>query len=523
MKYVSVAQMVAVEREANANGLTYEQMMENAGRGLAEVILDEYGYLEEEGVLALVGSGNNGGDALVALSYLAEQGWPVRAYIVRVRPHSDPLVERLAAAGGQVQSIEADPDLELLGAWLQENGLLLDGVLGTGTRLPLKPELAQVLGFVRCNLEQQSDPPAVVAIDCPSGIDCDSGEAAPECIPAELTVTMAAIKQGLYKFPACDLLGELRLVDIGLPENGEALQAWRNVHTFIPDIEWVRNVLPARPNSAHKGTFGTALVIAGCTNYTGAAWLAGQAAYRIGAGLVTLGVPDPLHPILAGQFPEATWLPLPSAHGAIAAPAAESVRQNLGRATALLLGPGFGLSEDTAAFLAELFSAGHHAALPPLVVDADGLKLLAGLPDWPARLPSRAVLTPHPGEMSVLTGLPAAQIQADRLALALRYSRKWKHVIILKGAFSIIAAPSGEAAVIPVATPALARAGSGDVLAGLVVGLRAQGVEAFPAAVAATWIHAQAGLIAAQQIGSTTAVLAGDVLHACIDVLADLT
>ncbi|MEW5868975.1 MAG: NAD(P)H-hydrate dehydratase [Chloroflexota bacterium] len=522
MKYVSVAQMVAIEREAHATGLTYDQMMENAGRGLAEVILDEYGFLEEEGILGLVGSGNNGGDALVALSYLAEQGWPVRAYIVRSRPQDDPLVARLEANSGQIHTIQGDPDMELLGAWLKECALLLDGVLGTGTRLPLKPELAQVLDFVHQNLGRLPDPPAVIAIDCPSGIDCDSGEAAPECIPAEMTVTMAAIKHGLYKFPACDLLGELRLVDIGLPENGEALQAWRNIRTFVPNSDWVSSKLPERPNHAHKGTFGTALVVAGCTNYTGAAWLAGQAAYRIGAGLVTLGVPDPLHPILAGQFPEATWLPLPSAHGAIAVPAAESVRRNLGRATALLLGPGFGLSEDTAAFLAELFSAGHYAALPALVVDADGLKLLAGLPDWPARLPSPAVLTPHPGEMSVLTGLPTSQIQADRLALALRYSHKWKHVIILKGAFTVIASPDGEAAIIPVATPALARAGTGDVLAGLVAGLRAQGLEAFPAAVAAAWIHAQAGLLAAHQLGSTTSVLASDVLRACIDILADL-
>jgi NAD(P)H-hydrate epimerase len=160
--------------------------------------------------------------------------------------------------------------------------------------------------------------------------------------------------------------------------------------------------------------------------------------------------------------------------------------------------------------------------LPALVVDADGLKLLIRLPDWPARLPPLTVLTPHPGEMSVLTGLTKDEIQADRLEVAQRFSKEWGHIVILKGAFSVVAAPDGRLAVIPVATPALARAGSGDVLAGLIVGLRAQGVEAFQAAVAGAWIHAYAGLQAAQTLGNTASVLAGDVLQAVIEVISEL-
>ena len=183
MKYVSVAQMQAIEREANASGLSYAQMMENAGRGLAEVILEEYGYLEDGGVLGLVGAGNNGGDTLVALDYLAKDGWRATAAIVRPRPADDPLVARLVDSGGRVLDLskEANPasSIPLLG----EHALLLDGVLGTGTRLPLKPELAAVLGTVRRCLLEMDNPPAVVAVDCPSGIDCDSGAAAPECLP----------------------------------------------------------------------------------------------------------------------------------------------------------------------------------------------------------------------------------------------------------------------------------------------------------------------------------------------------
>jgi NAD(P)H-hydrate epimerase len=157
-----------------------------------------------------------------------------------------------------------------------------------------------------------------------------------------------------------------------------------------------------------------------------------------------------------------------------------------------------------------------------MVVDADGLKLLAKLRDWPKGLPDDTVLTPHPGEMSALTGLSIEEIQTDRLEVALKYSREWKHTVILKGAFTVIAAPDGTAAVIPVASPALARAGSGDVLAGLIAGLRAQGVPAFQAAVAGAWIHAQAGLLAENQLGNSASVLAGDILRSTIDVIGEV-
>ncbi|MBN1149382.1 MAG: NAD(P)H-hydrate dehydratase [Anaerolineales bacterium] len=543
MKYVSVEQMIAVEKEADASGHTYEMMMAHAGRGLAEAVLDEYGYLAEQGALGLVGSGNNGGDTLVALVHLLNEGWKASACILRPRPENDPLVKRLEQAGGAIHHLEQDANLDRLAELLADHALLLDGILGTGIRLPVRGELARLMAFVRDKLQEMDEAPIVVAVDCPSGVDCDSGEAAPECFPADLTVTMAAIKQGLLKFPAYNLIGVLRPVDIGLPEAGEALQAWRAIQTIVPDADWARQALPARPLDAHKGTFGVAMVVAGSANYTGAALLAGEAAYRIGAGLVTLAVPTPLHAALAGHLSEATWLLLPHEIGVIASSAADVLLDHLERVTALLLGPGFGLEDTTGEFLGRLlddksrpggrrigFMHGEASdaekkrpALPPLVIDADGLKLLTRLGDWAAMLPKPTILTPHPGEMSALTGLPTTQIQADRLAVARQYSHQWGHVVVLKGAFSVVAAPDGRAAVIPVATPALARAGSGDVLAGLIVGLRAQGVEAFPAAVAGAWIHAYAGLEAAHRLGNSASVLAGDILRSTIDVLSEIS
>ncbi|HEY9529402.1 MAG TPA: NAD(P)H-hydrate dehydratase, partial [Anaerolineales bacterium] len=276
----------------------------------------------------------------------------------------------------------------------------------------------------------------------------------------------------------------------------------------------------------------------------GAAVLAGEAAYRVGAGLVTLAIPAALHGALAGRFPEATWVLLPHEMGSISASGAEILAKNFERASALLVGPGFGTENSTKEFIENILEGKYSAKravqrigfvhqesekkeenkskLPPMVIDADGLKLLAQIKDWQKKLPAPAVLTPHPGEMSALTELSKDEIQENRLEVASKYAKEWGHVVVLKGAFTVIASPDGRMTLIPVASPALARAGTGDVLAGLIVGLRAQGLEAYEAAVAGAWIHAQAGLYAADDLGTTASVLAGDVLDSVSDVISDL-
>jgi len=539
MKFVSVAEMKAIELEADAGGLSYDDMMENAGLGLADLILEVFADEVEPSVLGLVGPGNNGGDTLIALTHLVKEGWKAQAYLIKRK--SDELVRRFQEAGGEVVAASKDEKFELLGAALENTDLLLDGVLGTGIKLPLKDDVGNVLNETNVILDELDEAPFVIAVDCPSGIDCDTGEAADECIPADLTITMAAVKQGLLKLPAFEFVGDLEVVDIGLPDD---LPSMQKLQIEVAVAESVAEILPERPVDSHKGTFGTALIAAGSINYTGAALLSGQAAYRVGAGLVTLAVPAPLHVALAGQFPEATWLLLPHEVGVISENAAEVLTKNFERATALLIGPGLGVEEKTKEFIQNLL-AGEDApkkstsrigflhsdgekreekseSLPPMVVDADGLKLLAKIPDWYKLLPKSSILTPHPGEMAALTGLSKEEIQESRLEVAGRYAREWGHVVVLKGAFTVIASPDGRITIIPVASPALARAGTGDVLAGLIVGLRAQGVDAYDASVAGAWIHAQAGLYAADDLGTTISVLAGDVLNSVSDVLCDL-
>jgi NAD(P)H-hydrate epimerase len=338
----------------------------------------------------------------------------------------------------------------------------------------------------------------------------------PACIKADLTVTLAAIKQGLLKFPAYNYVGELELVDIGLPDN---LPEWEGITREVIERDWVRDVLPVRPLDAHKGTFGTSLIIAGSLPYPGAAALAGISAYRIGAGLVTMAVPREIYSGLIKTIPEATWILLDDLDGRIAENGVQAIKDALDRPTACLIGPGLSQADTTARFLEGVIELEN---LPPLILDADGLRLLSRIENWPSKLPSGSILTPHPGEMAVLTGLSVDEIQADRVGIAEHYAREWDQILLLKGAHTVIAAPGRGSRVLLSADPALARAGSGDVLAGVICGLIAQGMEPSSAAASGAWVHARAGRIAGVQAGTPAAVLAGDISRAIGQVLANL-
>lgn len=520
MKLVSISQMIALEKQADANGLSYAQMMQNAGIGLAKIVHEIGKKNNWNKVIGLVGSGNNGGDTLVALTWLQQNGWDASAYLVK--SNNDELIKKYLDAGGKIIQFE---NLE---SYVNESDVTLDGVLGTGIKLPLKQEASQVLGLIK-NL----NPKFVVAVDCPSGVDCDLGNCANETIPANLTVTMAAVKKGLLRLPAFEKVGELQLVEIGLSD-----EMLNEIKIDVADDDLVSGLLPKRTLASHKGTFGTAFVVAGSISYTGAALLAGTAAYRVGAGLVTMAVPENLHSALAGHLPEATWVLLPHENGFISendslspqSSAANIVLQNLNRATSILIGCGLGNKETTKKFVEKtlesislLIDKQKRASALQIVIDADGLRHLSSpLPFLGEGLGVRAVLTPHLGEMSALTGLSKEEIQNNREEIAKKYAKEWNCVVVLKGAFTVIASPDERMTIIPVATPALAKAGTGDVLAGLITGFLAQKLNPYDAAVAGAYIHGKAGLLSAEKLGTTASVLASDVLDSIPQIISKL-
>lgn len=537
-KIVTVEQMQEIERALDAAGLTYAQMMENAGKAVADATLARWPELKEGRALILVGPGNNGGDGLVAAHYLMQAGVEVGIYLVKDRPGDDENFKRVKDWAAPLALAEHDQRLRVLRSSIGNCDVLVDAVLGTGMKLPLKGTAQEVLGAAQSELRKLARRPAVVAVDCPSGMDCDSGEVAPEALQADLTITLAAAKTGLLRFPAAERVGELQVGDIGIaPDQEQLLQ----VDMDLADSDLVKPWLPDRPRDSHKGTFGWALIVAGSVNYPGAAALAGMGAYRSGAGLVTLAVPAPIQGWIAPLLPEATWLVLPHEMGVIDEAAVAILIDSISDYQALLIGPGFGRDDATRTFIEKLLGVrlgrergqigflGRDAdakparqALPACVVDADGLKLLRKIPDWPNLLPPSSVLTPHPGEMAYLTGEAKEDLQRDRVQSARSWAEKWGHVVLLKGANSVVAEPGGRTAVVPVATSALASAGTGDVLSGMIVGFIAQGLDAYEAAVMGAYLHGRAGILAQDYIGVEDSVVAGDVVDAIPGAVAEL-
>jgi ADP-dependent NAD(P)H-hydrate dehydratase / NAD(P)H-hydrate epimerase len=526
MKLVSVNQMHELENKANEAGLSYETMMERAGNGLAGVIEQRFVMLKNDrSVIGLVGPGNNGGDTLIALDALQKNNWQTIAYVYHRDVKNDPLIRNYLQDNGLVEKIEGADLVDLFST----PAIILDGLLGTGLKLPVKTEIKTLLSRLKSSIQAERDRMVCVAVDCPSGLDCETGEGSELVIPADITVCMAAVKNGLVSGNALGVTGDLTTVSIGLDQT---LPGWDKDLPDVVDEQYMSAILPDRPSSGHKGTFGSVMVVGGMINYCGAPLLAGRAAYAVGSGLVQLAVPESLHHILAGQLLEAVWLLLPENRGSISADAAAIIHGHMEKMDAMLVGPGIGLDESVKRFMQHLFQVEPEKTrtgfmpsssprkkmspirLPKLVIDADGLKCLAEIPSWWKIIPENAVLTPHPGEMAVLTGLSIQEIQANRLDIAQEYAKKWGQVIVLKGAGTIIAAPDKRTAIIPIASTALAHAGTGDALAGMILGLLGQGMEAYPAATAGAWIHARSGVLAAQRKGSSASVLAADVIDA---------
>jgi len=541
MKVVTTEEMRRVEREADAGGLTYATMMENAGRAVAESC-QRIGVTDKR-ILVLVGPGNNGGDGLVAGRYLHDAGVYVTFYIWKRRTEGDENFRLAAERDIPTLWAEEDDGLATLRRVLGESDVIIDSLLGTGVARPIEGSLKKILIVVgeeirRRRETKRKEPlfspslpsfaalpslPVLLAVDVPTGLDCDTGAIDPATVPADLTVTFGFPKRGQFLFPGAEYVGRLIVADIGIPPH-----LADDVQVELATPEMIRDLLPPRPLGAHKGTFGKALVVAGSVNYTGAAYLASAAATRVGTGLVTLALAESIHPILASKLSEVTFLLLSQSLGVLVPDAIKVLGERIQDYDALLLGPGLGREKETVQFVQQLLNVepgkrgriGFLASeeikvgklpLPPLVIDADGLNALADTPHWWEQLKEPSILTPHPGEMSRLTGLTVREIEADRLGVARQMAEKWQQIVVLKGAYTAIADPEGRVVINPFANPGLATAGSGDVLAGAIVGFLAQGLAPFDAALVGTYVHGLAGELVRKELGGT-GMVAGDLL-----------
>ncbi|MDE2968869.1 MAG: NAD(P)H-hydrate dehydratase [Chloroflexota bacterium] len=530
MKIVTAEAMRALERRAVENEGSLDDLMERAGHLSARVA---WGMLQDaeadDGpaarishaaavmsafaansaaapprVLVLIGPGNNGGDGLVAARHLQLWLGGVSAIILAGRAGDDPKRQLALDAGVTVVGAEDDP-VGTLERTLPTADIVVDAVLGIGASRPLEGAIRDSMALV--NAERARRPALqTLALDVPTGIDADSGEADANALDADATVTFGFPKHGHFRFPAAARAGRLVVADIGVPD-----ELASDIGEEAVTTAWAQAQLPRRPLDAHKGSFGRVLALAGSRSYVGAAQLACLGAARSGAGYITLAVTPAVQALVVPRLTESTFLLLPDeGDGDADFEAVGLLRGTMPACDALLVGCGLGQHDTTRLLLDRLLLSSEPVPLPT-VIDADALNFLATVDRWWERLRADAVLTPHPGEMARLLKCGIGDVEADRIATARRAATAWGVTVLLKGAFTVAASPDGRVRVLPFANPALATAGTGDVLAGCVAGLLAQGLGTFDAATLGAFLHAAAGELAAEAVGEA-GVIAGDLL-----------
>jgi ADP-dependent NAD(P)H-hydrate dehydratase / NAD(P)H-hydrate epimerase len=473
--------------EVGTSGLT---LMERAGRGLAGLV-DE---LAPTGQVAVVcGKGNNGGDGLVVARRLRERGRDVRVLLLGAPE------ELRGDAATNCERLPGAPPDPFDAAALRGAAAIVDAILGTGFRGEPRDPAASAIAAIN----EAAGEAAVIACDVPSGVDASTGEVAGDAVRARATATFHAAKPGLWIAPGKAHAGEVRVIDIGIPPGGPG-------HPQIGLIgDGVVGKIPRRGSESTKFAAGSVIVCGGSTGLTGAPCMAAQSAMRAGAGYVTATIPASLNPIFETRLLEAMTVPLADAGGSLQAEAADAVLRRLARADALVLGPGLG-REPGAIELARTVA---RAAEVPLLLDADGLNAHAGRLTSLAGRPAATVLTPHAGELARLLDSESAAVGASRLHSARRAAADAEAIVVLKGDDTLVCEPGGRVGVSRGGASALATAGTGDVLSGLIGAYLSKGMDPFAAACAGVLVHAQAGRLLARERGPE-GVIASDVIEA---------
>ncbi len=508
MKVVDAETMRAMDERAMTEfAMKGLQLMENAGRAVAEVVLGELGRKKAAParVAIICGKGNNGGDGFVCARHLANAGVEVSLFVMAppgaYRGDSRVNLRTWLKMGGKAVLIRSRADLEKNSSALQHAHVVVDALLGTGITGGARGLYAEVIEHLNGLWG------TVIAVDVPSGLDATTGAAGGPVVRADVTVTMALPKTGFFLPPGASFVGRLEVGDIGMPA---ALLTDESLRQSLITEDLVRPLVRPRPAGAHKGTFGHVAVLGGSLGKTGAPCMAALGAMRAGAGLVTMGLPAGLRAVMELKALEVMTWPLEDNGGGLMTGAAlAGVLGLLEGKSALVAGPGLGVSAGAE----EVMRGVVGKAGLPMVIDADGLNNISkDLGIIKESASSEVVLTPHPGEAARLLGVATKDIQADRMGSASRISEATGAVVVLKGANTIVAAPGGEMFINTTGGPALASAGTGDVLAGVIGGLLAQGMSALEAAITAVYVHGLAADNLSHALGGQRGLLSTDLL-----------
>lgn len=484
---LTAAETAALDRETEARGTPVWELMERAGLAVARAAVALAGGSYGRRVVAVCGKGNNGGDGLVASRYLARWGMAATAVLL-----GNPGGLREPAAGN-LRRLEATPGArwrpfspDVLARELDRADVVVDGVFGTGFRGAVEGAHAEALGLV------SRAAGAVVAVDVPSGVEGDTGLVRGPAVRADATVTFGAPKVGNVLEPGASHAGVLEVADIGFPP--DLLRS----DLVLVEADDVAARLPRRDPAGHKRSGGVVLVVSGSRRMTGAPQLVAESAYRAGAGLVTVAVPEGILGVVQAGMAEATFLPLPEgSEGSIAEEAWEALAGDLDRFDAVAIGPGLSTDGGTPMFVRRML----RESPVPLAADADALNAFAGAAGELADRASDAVLTPHTGEFGRLFGMPTEEVLEDRVGVARKAAEETRAVVLLKGPRSLVARPGGEVRINPTGSAALSTGGTGDVLTGAVGALLARGLDAVDAATVGAYLQGLAGELAGSRLG----------------------
>ncbi|OAG28473.1 bifunctional ADP-dependent NAD(P)H-hydrate dehydratase/NAD(P)H-hydrate epimerase [Thermodesulfatator autotrophicus] len=467
-------------------------LMENAGRGTAELIVERFSHVLPQGALIICGPGNNGGDGFVIARHLFQKGFPVKIFCLAPTEKfkGDALINLQIVKKMKLPLFFVDSDISTLRQEIKACGLIVDAIFGTGLTREVGGHFAAAIEAIN-----QSEKP-VIAVDIPSGLSADSGKPLGIAVKATLTATMALPKIGQVIYPGRYYVGELKVVDISMPKTViEELAPKR----FLLDESWAsKNIKPREPES-HKGTYGHVAVLAGSRGKTGAAILTCRGALRGGAGLVTLVCPKSLNHIYEIALTEAMTYPLEheTEINSLSYRAFDEIISFCQGKKAASIGPGLGLHQETFELVHRLV-----ARLDiPMVIDADAISALAGELFHLRRAQAPRILTPHPGELARLLDISIEEIKKNRLEIARLAAKETESIIVLKGAATVVVSPDGREAVNYSGNPGLATGGTGDVLTGLITALLAQGYEPFIAACLGVYLHGLSGDILAKRKG----------------------
>jgi NAD(P)H-hydrate epimerase len=494
MYLVTASEMQEMDRQTiQSFGIPGLVLMENAGRGATWFFLEKFPELKSRRVGVMAGRGNNGGDGYVMARYLSQHDICVTVYLLseqsKVKGDAAANLKFLDALGVPVIELPDETTFRGRIADLRSEDIWIDAILGTGLKSEVRGYFKSAIDFLN-SLERP-----VFAVDIPSGLNADTGQPCGTCVHARATATFGLAKTGHMIYPGAAHVGELKVIDIGIPRHVVEKVAPKQ---FLLTAEHLHAGLNPREPDIHKGRTGHLLVVAGSPGKTGAAAMTAMAAVRCGAGLVTLAIPASLNRILEVQVVEAMTQPLPeTADSALGDAAFASIMALLDGKRCLALGPGLGSAPETRQLVLNLIEE----SPVPLVVDADGLNLLAGDTTVLKRRKAPVILTPHPGEMARLIQKSVAQIQADRIASAREFAMHHAVHLVLKGAGSVIAHPDGTVFVNPTGNSGMASGGMGDVLTGAIAGLLAQGYTLESAAQIGTYLHGAAADTMAATVG----------------------